>query len=202
MKPDDQQICDALQALPVPPPSPEAQTDAWFLARAAWRESRASAPAMGRASGWPARAGWMRAVAGAGLACALLLAAYWAGRSHAAPEAPGHLLAEMEKLFPGQVLAVVRQDQTVDLQLGDEPAPVPTEQAVRIVLIRGTQRVEVLTYSGRNVTVTFDGRPTRLMPMLTETGALILITDDQVLAPGARLAGFEISAQRIVGFKT
>jgi len=214
MKPDDQHLRDALAKLSTPPPSEAAQEQARAQALKAWHESRQPV-SRARDRAPRARGRWIWA--GAAAAAAIILALVFLPNRNLAPElalapgkesplpmadAPEHLLDEMQKLFPGQVLAVVEQDHAVDLQLDESPTPVPTEQALQIELVRGTQRVEVLTYSGRSFSVKLDGRLTQFMPLLTGAGALIVVTGNQVISGHGQMDGYEVAGHRIMDNKS
>ena len=84
---------------------------------------------------------------------------------------------QMEILFPGQLNAVIEQDGDVELDLAAESAT-PSEQPVLVEFSRGSHVLRVLSYSGRRVCVTLDGRNTCFEALVTGDGNVILTWDD------------------------
>ncbi len=112
----------------------------------------------------------------------------------------GDLLAKTGLLFPGQLNAIVIQDGETRLDLSPTATlPAPDDQAVLVELTRNGHTLRVLGYSGRSVSIEFDGTELRFVPLLTATGDILLSGDNFIWskAEPAKIAGWNVSTQTL-----
>lgn len=107
------------------------------------------------------------------------------------------LLAQLDQVFPGRVNAVIIRDGATELDLAERaPAVNASDQAVVIELSRDDQRLRVLSYSGRDVSLRLAAGTLDFSPLLTADGQVVLAGADFVWstsAPG-NFAGWSIRA--------
>ena len=116
------------------------------------------------------------------------------------------LLDELQRLFPGQLDAVIERGGSLQLELGSTPVldASPADQALLLELTRGTHRLRILAYSGRTVRLRIDHRELRFSPLITGSGQVMLAGDDfawnpAVEAPPRALDGWQIHARSLGG---
>ncbi|WP_050025799.1 hypothetical protein [Verrucomicrobium sp. BvORR034] len=109
------------------------------------------------------------------------------------------LLAEMERLFPRQLDAVIRDGDKVDVELFESPRDTAVDQRILVTLYDKGRKIEVFTYSGHEVCLERAGAHLCFTPLLTGDGAVLVVTDGSVMKSpnGAVLAGFQWSAQSL-----
>ena len=200
----DRAMRDALSHLPVPAAEEDHADVTLRLALQALHAPRSRSTDSTAADVSPAPFRWAFA-GGLALATASVVLAWThlrsldAGTSHRQP--PVQLLTEVESLFPGQVAAVVSDGRETRVDLTDTPMETgtPTDQRVRVTLTKGSESLNVLTYSGRKVCVFLDDREVCLTPLIDQEGAIFLMTDTSVVQPasGETLAGFHLTVEHL-----
>ena len=108
------------------------------------------------------------------------------------------LLQQMEKLFPGQVEAVVEKNGKVDLSIAQFPA-VGSDQPVLVVFKHGRETIRVLSYSGHRVCLML-GKTENCFDILeTPTGGVILEGKDKVwlASEHPNVGGYSLRAQTL-----
>lgn len=117
----------------------------------------------------------------------------------AEPGADLRTLAQVEELFPGQLNAVIEGDGEMRLDLARWTAPSSTDQPVVVELERGGNRLRVLSYSGRSVTMELKGRRVTFDVLVTSDGGVVLAGDDFAWSSTERgsLAGYRVHARSL-----
>jgi len=117
------------------------------------------------------------------------------------PQPSASLLAEMEKLFPKELKAVIVEDGEVSVRLAESGEAMPEDQRVRVSLRKGSEEVDVLTYSGQKVCMKVNGTPVCLTPLLTGENTVFVLTESNLVLPaaGATLAGYHMSVEHLGG---
>ena len=107
------------------------------------------------------------------------------------------MLSQVEGLFPGQLNAVIERDGEMQLDLARQSSPASSEQPVIVQFERGGQRLRVLSYSGRSITLELKGGPVTFEALVTSDGGVVLSGPDFVWssAQPASLAGYRVNAQ-------
>ncbi len=120
-------------------------------------------------------------------------------RPHSAPNADAQLLAEMEKLFPGQLDGVICSNGNVDLDIAQRTSGANSKQALALTLRRGKQIVRVLGFSGREVRVKLGGKLCALEPLVTGDGKIIVQGTDFVWTGSQpiHIAGYQLEARTL-----
>jgi len=119
---------------------------------------------------------WITAAVAACVAVALMLTARREDTST-------KVFVELESLFPGQILAFIRNGDETDLHLSAVPDPGrASDQRIHITICANGLTTEVLTYSGRRVCVPIESGSLCLTPLLTGEGDVLVLTDDKVFA--------------------
>lgn len=147
----------------------------------------------------PAERPWRRwaLLAGGAFAAAILVFAF-ARAGRPGELEGGRLLAEMERLFPGQLEGVITSGDQVTLDLASAPsAPRAPSQRLALTFQRGRQIVRVLGYSGRKICVKLDGKPRCLEALATGDGKVVVEGDDFLWtdAQPAKVAGYRLEAR-------
>jgi len=151
--------------------------------------------------GWPAVA--------AVLAVLLFVATvhFRSGDEASMPVAAGadlRMLAQVEGLFPGQLNAVIERDGAVKLDLADvvQTQADSDEQPLVVQFEQGSQRLRVLSYSGRSITVELKGRRITFEALVTSDGGVVLSGADFAWSPAQPelLAGYRVKAQALGSF--
>lgn len=184
---NDNELRDLLLASQ-PPGANEAHT-----ARALERALVAlrNAPQMEKKSSWGLRV----AIAAAACVACVLLAFVLNGKGD---DSSAHVLTEMERVFPGQLQAVILNGSQTDLRLSMFPEnELSTDQRVRVIVETGTEKTEILTYSGRLVCIPLKSGPLCLTPLLTAKGDVIVVTEDNAFARTGRANSARIHASSI-----
>jgi hypothetical protein len=200
----DRAMRDVLSHLPVPEAAEDHADETLRLALQALHAPRNRSTDSTAADDSPSPFRWAIA-GGLGLATASVVLAWThlrsldAGKNDHQP--PVELLAEVESLFPGQVAAVVSDGRETRVELTDAPMETgtPTDQRVRVTLTKGTESLDVLTYSGRKVCVSLGDREVCLTPLIDQEGAIFLMTDTSVVQPasGETVAGFHLTVEHL-----
>jgi hypothetical protein len=106
-------------------------------------------------------------------------------------------LAQVQELFPDRLNAVIERDGALELDLSNRPQSGATEQPLIVQLVRGDQRLRVLSYSGRSITLELKGVKFTFEALVTSDGGIVLSGNDFVWnskQPGP-LAGYRVIAQ-------
>jgi hypothetical protein len=106
-------------------------------------------------------------------------------------------LAQVQELFPDRLNAVIERDGALELDLSTRPQFGATEQPLIVQLERGDQRLRVLSYSGRSITLELKGVKLTFDALVTSDGGIVLSGRDFVWnskQPGP-LAGYRVIAQ-------
>lgn len=153
---------------------------------------------------------WQGWVAGVAMLAMLLIVGgrYLRVDPSVAAEAPSpsqagedlRMLAQVQGLFPGLLNAVIERNDEVKLDLTAERMAVADEQPLVVQLERGSQRLRVLSYSGRSVTVELKGKKITFEALVTSDGGVVLSGDDFVWSsaqPGL-LAGYHVEARTLL----
>jgi hypothetical protein len=106
------------------------------------------------------------------------------------------LLDELETLFPADLRGVVVQGEEVQLLLAPGATPRPSDQRILIEWQPGDQTVHILTYSGESICVEGPEGPLCLTPLLTGSGAVLILTESGLLETHASA---EWDARRMEG---
>ncbi len=192
----DHDLKNRLSALRPPAPSPEAADRALHRATIAAASSRAYV-SINRI-----RTAWMFPVAAAfSAACLVVLLALRAPAPEASVPALSatdlKLLAQLDEVFPGRINAVVIRDGATELDLAERGSAVnAADQAVVIELSRDNQRLRVLSYSGRDVSLRLAAGTLDFSPLLTADGQVVIAGADFVWSTSAPrpVAGWNIRA--------
>lgn len=119
---------------------------------------------------------WITAAATACVALALVLLS-----QH--EDASTKVFVELENLFPGQLLAVIRSGDQTDLRLSALPNPeLASDQRIRITIRADGATTDIFTYSGRRVCIPLKSGSLCLTPLLTGEGDVLVLTDDKAFA--------------------
>jgi len=136
------------------------------------------------------RAAWIFAAAAA-TACVGIALVLHGQRA----DSSARVFAELEHLFPGQLLAVVRNGGQTDVRLSAIPDPeISTDQRVRITVRSGGETTDILTYSGREVCVPLKSGPLCLTPLVTGEGDVLVLAGDNAFTRNGRIHSATIRA--------
>ena len=189
---NDAELQQKLRALAAPAPSDTARERARHRALLAFTQGT-SAPEPKRS---PGGYGW----ALAGLV-ALVVAALLFPRHPVVEPENATVLAQVEALFPGQLNAVIEEeDGQVKVALAPQPQR-PSDQPLLVEFRRGEEMVRVLSYSGRRVCVDLGGRHSCFDALLGDHGQVIVAGEDFVWTPQNRASagGWQITAAPLGG---
>ncbi len=182
-----------LRNTPAPRPSEAAKERALYRATLAFRSRPQDVAAKPEALWW----GVLQAV---GLSVAVFLAMLWLLPLDRQGElaVQKRLLQEMSAIFPESLNAVIESRGGTQLDLtaaGSETR----DQPLLIEFRKRDHSVRVLSYSGRDVTLTIDGERVNVEGLLTADGRVIVAGSDFVCAPGkqAEWEGYEIRARAL-----
>ncbi|MDD5261505.1 MAG: hypothetical protein PHD76_06605 [Methylacidiphilales bacterium] len=108
------------------------------------------------------------------------------------------ILLQVEKLFPGQVNAVVTENGKVDLSIAQSPV-IGSNQPVLIVFKRGSDTIRVLSYSGHRVCLMLGKTHSCFEILVTPTGSVILESENKVwlASEHPKVAGYSVRAQTL-----
>jgi hypothetical protein len=148
-----------------------------------------------KAGSWVNPAAWVYIAIGLGLSLA-----WWGLRLNEAGHHV-HLLAEMEQLFPGQVLAVIEGEDGVDVQLLEEmqTTPTPMDQEVCMVVERHGMKKRIYTFSGREVCLHMDGAKICLTGLISVQDGVLVMTNDALIRDAGKLSNdFKVVVEPIL----
>jgi len=195
MNKNDPDLPDILRALRPPAPSDEGREDALRRALQALHEP-APAPTGSNAVSW-------LLMGSLSTAACLLIFFFWLGmfRPQSASPISSHVLAEVEQLFPNQVTAVILDRGNMRLVLADTPAEEAPDQRIRVTFTKGNRSLDVLTYSGREVCVSLDGRQVCFTPLQSGEGDVFVETQNALFRGSDKttIDGFEVTMQSLNG---
>jgi hypothetical protein len=108
------------------------------------------------------------------------------------------ILDQMEKLFPGQVEAVVQKNGKTELSIAQTPV-VGYNQPLVVVFQRGTESIRVLSYSGHQVCIDLGATHNCFDILETPSGGVILEGQDQVWLASQHpvVNGYAVRAQSL-----
>jgi hypothetical protein len=189
----NEHLQERLDQLAVPPLDKAAREKARYRAAVAFANPPATfAPK-------PSPIPWRKYAATAMAVLSIALGLWVTLRPHSAPNHDAQLLAEMEKLFPGQLDGVICSNGNVDLDIAQGTSRPNSKQALALTLRRGNQIVRVLGFSGREVRVKLGGKVCALEPLVTGEGKII-VQGDNFVWTGSRplnVAGYQLEARTL-----
>ncbi|MGF1678004.1 MAG: hypothetical protein ACFCUX_02295 [Candidatus Methylacidiphilales bacterium] len=133
----------------------------------------------------------------------LLLPIVYLGQNRTADPAvvDKEIMLEMERLFAGQLQAIVRKDGQIDIQLGPDEAMTrgAGDQRIRLRVESGGSKLEVLTYSGSSVCVQMEGRARCFEILMQANGGVLVISEGMVWSSETTLVvqGLRIDAMAL-----
>lgn len=192
MKPDDQNLERILRSLRIPPSREKVRERAKYRAIAAYRNAP---PVEKRRGRFP---GWLLLIASTAV---IILTAIIAYPGHAPRTYDLTVFSEIENMFPGQLVAAVKDSDSLDLQLAETPEQTSKDQRILIMLRKNSRLIEVLTYSGRTVRLKLDGRIMEVTPLISGDGSVLIVSDNHLVrnANDPEIDGFLIHAQALTG---
>ena len=109
------------------------------------------------------------------------------------------LFSEVEKMFGGKLIAAVKDGDSLDLKVADSSVPLAMDQRILLTLKRGSHIIQVLTYSGREVSLNLNGHPLVVTPLVSGDGSVLLVTDHNLFAGNqdSKIAGFSFTAKTL-----
>jgi hypothetical protein len=112
-----------------------------------------------------------------------------------------NVFSEVESMFPGRLLAVIKDGDQLDIKLSDSIETLPNDQRILITFRKNTRLIQILTYSGQPVNVKLDGRTAALTPLLSNDGSVMIVTDSRLLhgSKNSGFDGFSVSAKSVEG---
>lgn len=102
-------------------------------------------------------------------------------------------LIQMQALFRGQLNAVIEHDGEVRLDLAEGGQPTADGQPVVVQLERGENRVRLVGYCGRIITLELDGAQLTFEALVT--------SDDEVILAGDAFAWSRTDPQMLAGYR-
>ncbi len=192
-----------LSAVPAPAINPDARARGLHRALIALRQRQASGvPLSPAVRTRPLRAVMLACGAGMLAAAALLFQGTNMVETPAPKTADADVwtLAQMQALFSGQLNAVIERNGNVQLDLAGRPSTLGTEQPLLVQLERGDQRLRVLSYSGRRITLELTSGSVTFDALVTGEGEVVLLGRDFAWSSArpAVLAGYRINAQSLI----
>ncbi|MEA3213172.1 MAG: hypothetical protein QOE70_6229 [Chthoniobacter sp.] len=194
----DEELKLRLRQVPVPAPADGAQERAWHRARLAF-ENRAD-PGVLAPSG---RAWGFRTLVASLVLCGVIgaafLAGHWSGQRSAVVaslDQDQRLLGELNRLFPGQLQAIICSGRETEIVTSSDQATF-SRQPLVVELRQHDHRVRIVSFSGQRVIAEIDGQRQVLEFLLTSEGA-ILVSGETFLWQSDRpqiAGGFEIQAR-------
>lgn len=88
------------------------------------------------------------------------------------------LLQELEILFPGQIEAVIKNGEEIELRLADTKILRPADQRVAVRIIVQNKEFQILTYSGVAVCVESSIGTLCLTPLINGAGRVLLLSEN------------------------
>jgi hypothetical protein len=190
MNDDDLALRQLLRSLPLPPASDAVRGRARDRALSAYR----NAPRRERRAGWFP---WWLLLAASAAVLILVPLGIHGGRT---PDKPT-VFAELETMFPGQLVAAVKENGSLDLQLAEVPGRLPKDQRILITLRKEARQVQVLTYSGYTARVNLGGHSLDVTPLVRGDGSVLIVAGNQLLedAGAPMIDGFQVQARTLSG---
>lgn len=110
-------------------------------------------------------------------------------------DSSARIFEELERLFPGQLQAVVQHAGQTDLRLSVVPNPKrSTDQRVRITVRSDGETTDILTYSGSEVCVPVKSGALSLTPLVTGEGDVLVLAGDNAFTRSGRVYSATIHA--------
>jgi hypothetical protein len=189
----DDELRQQLKGLPVPAPQEGAEERALHRARVAFEAGRLEQPA-------PASGSHLRWLLLGAVGCLLITAAFvlgrWSGTKE--PTDEGRLLAEVQRLFPNQLQAIIHSRAGSDILTSSESSTF-SQQPLLVELRENGYRLRIMSFSGQRISVTLHDRPITLEFLLTPDGK-VLVAGDNFLWRSDRPAvvdGLQIEARAL-----
>jgi len=88
------------------------------------------------------------------------------------------MIRQMDKLFPGQVDAIVEKDGKIDLTIAQTPVIGP-DQPLLLIFRHGSETIRVLSYSGHHLCLSLGRQRDCFEVLATPTGGVILEDEKQ-----------------------
>ena len=191
----DPEIHHWLSSLPVPSPGGATQQEAWQRARAAF-VNRPTATTTDKVFTRLLRECCLPVAASA--VCALVVFSFHFRKPGVDDSINLHVLVEMEKLFPGQLSALIVRGDQITLELSDDDAG-SRSQPVVLTLRHAQETIRVLTYSGSSFCVRLGARQLCFETLVTAGGGTILAGEQFVRMPGdlRPVGGYQVRAQTL-----
>jgi hypothetical protein len=189
---DDRNLQEILSALRINPVPESVRAKARHRALAAFRNYPVPEMKRSRLSWW---------ICSFASATALFVAALVMFPKSGAGTGNLHVFAEVESMFSGRLLAVIKDGERLDLKMSDSVTALPNDQRILITLRKNTRLIQVLTYSGQPVNLQLSGHTSALTPLLISDGSVIIVTD-HLLLDGTKNPGFEgfsVNAKAVQG---
>jgi hypothetical protein len=109
---------------------------------------------------------------------------------------PHDLFAEIDSLFPRQLIAVIAEQGNVAVKLAESPFEIPDDQRLKITLWRGDRVCTIDTFSGTSVYLDFAGESFCVTPLIQGDGTPFVLLNDRVVPSNGPLPdGMRISTQ-------
>jgi hypothetical protein len=189
---DDRNLEEILCALRINPAPESIREKARHRALAAFRNYPAPEKKRSRLSWWICSFG---SVAALFVAALVMLPKSGAGTGNPL------VFAEVESMFSGRLLAVIKDGERLDLKLSDSVEALPNDQRILITLRKNKRLIQILTYSGQPVNLQLAGHTSAITPLLSSDGSVMIVTD-RLLLDGTKNPGFEgfsVSAKAVEG---
>jgi hypothetical protein len=192
MKPDDQNLERILRFLRIPTSHEKVRERAKYRAMAAYRNAPLVEKRRGRFPGW---------LLLAASTAFIILTAIIAYPGYAPCTDNLTVFSEIENMFPGQLVAAVKDSRSLDLQLAETPEQTPKDQRILITLRKNSRLVEVLTYSGCTARLKLDGHTMEVTPLVSGDGSVLIVSGDHLVKDfdATRIDGFLIHARTLAG---
>lgn len=187
----DQSLDKLLRGLQVPPPDDGARGKALDRALIALqhRGMPRSEPVASQL--------WKRWLWSAGaVACALIVFLVAARSDKTNFAAQRSLLQQLELEFPGQLGAVIERGDDISLIIAERGAAAPSDQPLVVTFRKLGRTIRVVSYSGREVCLSMDGRRLCFEMLLTDEGKVIVAGRDFLWSDQHRhrVAGYRVQA--------
>jgi len=122
---------------------------------------------------------YSRLCAGASVVVITIVAAVTLFSNPHQTDASEKLLAQVSQLFPDRLNAVIERNGTAEIALAETADPaLIADQPLVVNLVRGGEKIKVLSFSGRVVRLEIDGREVTFETLVTADGQVIVSGDN------------------------
>ena len=193
MNQNDKSIDQILHALRIDPPSESIREKARHRALVAFRNAPPGVKARRHILKW--------LLPIVSVAALILIAAFVMRSSIMNGADNSRLFSEVENMFKGKLIAAIKDGDSLDLRIADSSAPLAMDQRILLTLKKGSHVIQVLTYSGREVSLSLSGRALKVTPLVSGDGSILLVTDHDLLTGNrdSKIAGFSFTAKSFNG---